>query len=81
MHLSKVELRQIRDSITNPNLCLELLGLTIARETDKEIWFYSPFRDEKQASCAMRKGSLAWNDFGDTSKGGGPLELIKFVFD
>ncbi|MCE7056879.1 toprim domain-containing protein [Algoriphagus sp. AGSA1] len=56
---------------------LEKLGLSVKKQTQKEAWYLSPFRDEKTPSFHVDLSKNIWFDFGE-NRGG---DSIKFVCD
>jgi hypothetical protein len=57
------------------SLILEKIGFLPQKETDNELWYISPFRNEKTASFHVNKPRNLWYDFGE-ARGG---DNIKFV--
>ncbi len=53
---------------------MQRIGAVTVKEMSKDIWYKSPFREEKTASFHIKpKENLCW-DFGE-GKGGGPIEF------
>ena len=57
------------------------LGFETARisKAGEELWYHSPFRDEKTPSFKVDVRRNIWFDFGD-GVGGSPIDLIQHVF-
>ncbi len=54
---------------------LERLGFTPQKERARQLWYLSPFRNEKTASLHVHVDKNVWYDFGE-GKGGDALELV-----
>ncbi|WP_299154249.1 toprim domain-containing protein [uncultured Christiangramia sp.] len=58
---------------------LEKIGAAEKKKTDREIWYLSPFREEKKASFKVDLKRNTWYDFG-TGKGGNILDFVMLYF-
>jgi len=58
------------------SLILEKTGFLPHRETDKELWYLSPFRNEKTPSFHVDKSKNIWFDFG-TGQGGDNIAFVQ----
>jgi hypothetical protein len=56
---------------------LQKIGCQPVRQKGEEIWYFSPFREEKTASFKVHTGKNLWYDFGE-GKGG---DVVKFACD
>jgi CHC2-type zinc finger protein/Toprim domain-containing protein len=54
---------------------LNKLGLFPAKEKGEELWYFSPFRQEKTPSFHIHVTKNIWNDFGE-SKGGKVVDFV-----
>lgn len=54
---------------------LKSMGYFPKRETQKDLWFLSPFRSEKEPSFKVSKRMNRWYDFG-LGKGGNIIDLL-----
>lgn len=58
---------------------LKKIGAREKKNTDREIWYLSPFRNEKKASFKVNLNKNTWYDFGE-GKGGNILEFAMLYF-
>lgn len=56
---------------------LQSIGITPCRQQGNNLWYYSPFRNETEASFKVNLARNEWYDFG-TGKGG---DILKFVME
>ena len=49
------------------------------KETERDVWYYSPFRDEKTASFKVNKWKNVFYDFGE-GKGGNVIDFVMLYF-
>jgi DNA primase len=59
---------------------LQQLGHKPAKETDGELWYHSPFRNEKEPSFKINPEKNVWYDFG-YGEGGNVLDFIMILDD
>ena len=74
----KLNIDNIKD-IPIQNL-LTSLGYSFTKETPKELWYKSPFRDENTPSFKVNKDINKWYDFG-IGKGGNTFDLAQQIFN
>lgn len=58
---------------------LEKLGAKEKKKNNREIWYSSPFREEKKASLKVDLNKNTWYDFGE-GKGGNILDFVMLYF-
>src|SRR5262245_33213853 len=54
---------------------LEKIGAKLTKQSANEIWYLSPFRQEKTASFHVCKSKNIWNDFGEV-RGGKVIDFL-----
>ena len=59
---------------------LSKMGYQPKKRTERELWYISPFRDEKTPSFKLDTTINKWFDFGE-SKGGNTLDFVIHKFD
>ena len=59
---------------------LQQLGHKPAKEIHGELWYYSPFRNEKEPSFKINPEKNVWYDFGH-GEGGNVLDFIMILYD
>lgn len=59
---------------------LDNLQVKLARKTDREHWYFSPFRTENTASFHVHPSKNLWFDFGEAI-GGDQIRLIQTVLE
>lgn len=54
---------------------LDRMGATSTRQTERELWYLSPLRQEQNASLHVHRDKNVWYDFGE-GKGGTVVDLV-----
>lgn len=73
MNRKKITCREAKNICINSTL--KKMGFTPTKETDKDTWYLSPFRNEKTASFKVSKQWNNWRDFSE-GKSGNIIDLI-----
>ena len=59
---------------------MEKLGLIPAKQHGKEVWYLSPFREEKTPSFHVNVAKNIWFDFGE-GKGGNVIDFASYFLE
>lgn len=54
---------------------LAQMGATLTRQTERELWYLSPLRQEQTASFHVHRDKNVWYDFGE-GRGGAVVDLV-----
>lgn len=57
------------------SLILDIIGCKAVKKKGNDIWYHSPFREDKTASFHIHTGKNIWYDFGE-AKGGNAIDFV-----